>query len=175
MSFEKETALALLKKVRLSRGRVFLSGRRIALEIEDSLNTRIVFDGKSLWYIVSPPGEKKQMVRMKEGADSQNRALLSILFRPDVFFQQFRFLSSRPKGRTWILDFAPANSESEIKSFSVKTDGKRILKLWTLWSSTGNKETYTFSNIRFHQSISPRRFQVKGKTSDIGKNAPHKN
>ncbi len=159
MHFDKETSLKLLKKTKLSKGFIFLSGARLSLEVKDSLNTRILFDGKSLWYIVMPPGGKKQVMKINEKEHGWNKALLSLLFRPDVFFQKFRFVSSRPKGRTWLLDFEPKEG-SEIKTFSLKVDGKRLLKLWILWRLTGNKEVYTFSNIRFNQQIPARRFKL---------------
>ena len=160
MNFDKETTLALLKKTKLSKGFVFLSGAKVALEVKDSLNTRILFDGKSLWYTAFPPGGKKQVMKISDKEKGWNKALLSLLFRPEVFFQEFRFVSSRPKGRTWLLDFEPKTS-AEIKTFSLKVDGTRLLKLWILWRSTGNKEVYTFSNIRFNQKISARRFKPR--------------
>ncbi len=163
MNFEKKVYLKLLKKTKFSSGEFFLSKGRIVLKVKDALNTRILFDKNQLWYITSPPKEKEQIVRRDIKNSDQNKLLLSFLFRPDFLFQEFRFVSARSKGRTWILDFEPVRKGSEIKSFSVKVDGKLILKIGIKWDSLGNEEEYTFSDIRFNQNIPARYFQVKGK------------
>lgn len=159
MNFKKTTYLKLLKKTKKSAGEVLMSKGSFVLKVADSLNTQILFDGNHLWYIISPPDAKKQIEQINLNTAEQNKHLLSILFSSDLFFQNFRFISSRSKGRTWILDFEPVKS-SDIKSFSVKVDGGLILKVWLEWKVSENKEEYTFSNIRFNQNISPARFQM---------------
>ena len=161
MNFEKKTFLKLLNKIKISKGEILISKGSIVLKVEDYLKTRILSDRNHLWYITSPPRERKQIVKinLKNVAD-KDKAFLSFLFYPELFFQVFQFVSSRPKGRTWILDFKPVNDDSDIQSFSVKVDGKLILKAWLKWKSLGNEEEYTFSNIRFNQKILPENFQI---------------
>lgn len=161
MNFEKKTYLKLLKKTKVSKGEILMSKGSIALKMEDNLKTSIVSDRNYLWYMTSPPGEQKQTVKIDlRKVTGKNKMFLSLLFSPELLFQQFRFFSSRPKGRTWILDFKPVENDSEIQSFSVKVDGRLILKAWIKWKNLGNEEEYTFSNIRFNQKMAPENFQI---------------
>lgn len=161
MDFEKKTYLKLLKKTKVSKGEILMSKGSLALKMEDNLKTRIISDRNYLWYITSPPGEQEQTVKIDLGEMAgKNKVFLSLLFSPELLFQQFHFVSSRPKGRTWILDFKPVKTDSEIQSFSVKVDGRLILKAWIKWKNLGNEEEYTFSNIRFNQKISSENFQI---------------
>ena len=159
MNFEKQIYLKLLQKTKKSKGEILMSKGSFVLKVADLLNTRILFDGNHLWYIVSPSGAKEQIEQINLNTAEQNKHLLSFLFSSDMFFQKFRFVSSRSKGRTWVLDFEPVKS-SDIKSFSVKVDGGLILKIWLEWKNSENTEEYTFSNIRFNQNISTRQFQM---------------
>ncbi|MCY4322042.1 MAG: outer membrane lipoprotein carrier protein LolA [Bdellovibrionaceae bacterium] len=163
MDFEKKTYLKLLHKTKTSKGEIFLSKGSILLKIEDPLKTKIIFDGKHLWYITSPAGEKKQVLEWDIQTSLKNKSLLSFLFHPHLLFQNFRVVHSRPKGRTWIFQFEPIHNNSEIQSFSVKVDGKRILTAWIKWKNLGNEEKYTFSNIQFNQKIPLKYFQVSKK------------
>lgn len=164
MNFEKKTYLHLLKKTKVSRGEILISKGSIVLKIEDSLKTRVLSDRNHLWYITSPLGEQKQIVKVDlKDVASKNKVFLSFLFYPDLFFQNFHFVSTRRKGRTWVLEFKPVSSDSDIKSFAVKVDGRLILKAWLKWKSLGNKAEYTFFHIRFNQEISPDNFQVNEK------------
>ena len=160
MRFEKKTYLKLLHKTKISKGEVFLSKGSILLKMADPLKTKIIFNGKHLWYITSPSGEKKQVLKWDAKTSSKTKVPLSFLFRPDSLFHNIRFVLSRPKGRTWILNFEPLHNSSEIQSFSVKVDGKIILAAEIKWKNLGNEEEYTFSNIQFNQNIPLEYFQV---------------
>ena len=163
MHFKKRTYLKLLDKTKISFGEIFLSKGAFNLKVKDALKTQFVFDGKHLWYITSPREEQKQIVKLDTKTSHKSKLLFSFLFRPDLLFQNFRFISSRQKGRTWILSFEPVNIKSEIQSFSVKVDGKRILQVWIKWKNLGNEEEYTFSNIQFNQNIPSRFFHISKK------------
>ena len=161
MNFKKNTHLKILKKIKKSQGQIFMSKGSIALKVKDSLNTRIVSDKKYLWYITAPHGKKKQTVKIDlKNVAGGEKVFLSFLFSSKLLFQKFRFISSRPKGRTWILDFKPIEDSSEIHSFSVKIDGNLILKAWLKWKNLGNEEEYTFSDIRFNQKVLADHFQI---------------
>ena len=160
MHFKKRTYLKLLGKTKISFGEIFLSKGAFNLKVKDALKTQFVFDGKHLWYITSPREEQKQIVKLDTKTSHKNKLLFSFLFRPDLLFQNFHFISSRQKGRTWILSFEPINIKSEIQSFSVKVDGKRILQVWIKWKNLGNEEEYIFSNIQFNQNIPSRFFHI---------------
>ena len=161
MNFKKSTYLKLLKKTKVSKGEILMSRGSIALKVEDNLKTRIISDRNYLWYITSPSGEQKQTVKIDlKNIAGKNKAFLSLLFSPELLFQEFHFVSSRPKGRTWILDFKPVKNDSEIQSFSVKVDGRLILKAWLKWKNLGNEEEYTFFNIRFNQKITSENFRI---------------
>ncbi|MDE0119420.1 MAG: outer membrane lipoprotein carrier protein LolA [Bdellovibrionales bacterium] len=160
MRFEKKTYLKLLHKTKTTEGEVFLSKGSVLLKMADPLKTKIIFNGKRLWYITSPLGEKRQILEWDAQTSPKSRGLLSFLFRPDLLFQNFRLVLSRPKGRTWILSFEPVHNHSEVQSFSVKVDGTRILTAWIKWKNLGNEEKYTFSNIQFNQNIPLEYFQV---------------
>ena len=163
MSFKKETNLELLKKKKVSEGEIFLSKGRVLLKIKDHLNTQILFDGNHLWYIRLPIEEKKQIVKVNLKTKGKNNMLISFLFKSDLFFQNFRFISSRFKGRSRILSFEPKNPDSEIQFFSVKVEGKLILAAWLRWKNLGNEEKYRFFNIRFNQNIPISYFQIDTK------------
>ena len=160
MKFKKNTYLNLLKKTKTSSGKIFLSNGSVFLKVEDVLNTRILFDGTRLWYITSPEGEGKQIIPVKLNKAQGNKPLLSALFHYDLFFRSFSFIGSRLKGRTQIWNFKPKRDDSDIHSFSVKVEGNLVLKIWLQWKNTGNKEEYTFFNIRFNQNIPPKYFKV---------------
>lgn len=160
MHFKKKTYLKLLKKTKKSTGEILISKGAFVLQVKDHLNTQILFDRKNLWHIVSPVGEKKQISQIHLKQAEQNRQMLSILFLPETLFQTFRFVSSRVKGRTWILNFRPIDKHSEVKNLSIKVDGNLILKALLKWKNSGNEEEYVFSNIRFNQSFSNQLFQI---------------
>ena len=144
----------------MSEGEIFLSKGRILLEVNDHLNTRILFDGNGLWYIRSPKKKEKQIVKMNLETAYGNKVFISFLFEPNLFFQSFRFVSSRFKGRSQILNFETIDADSEIQSFSAKVEGKLILTAWLKWKNLGNEEEYSFSNIRFNQDIPDHYFRV---------------
>ena len=158
MGFKKKTYLKLLKKTKKSTGEILISKGHFVLKVRDHLNTQILFDGKALWHISFPAGAKKQVEKVSF-SKNQKKYSLSLLFSPDLLFQHFRFISSRPKGRTWILHFKPVQKSAEISSFSVKMDGNLILGVWLKWKNSENEEEYTFSNIRFNQDISLKAFK----------------
>ena len=160
MNFQKETYLKLLQKTKTSTGHIMLSKGSMLLNFSDALKTRILFDRNYLWYMTAAEGEKRKIIKIDLKTSSKGKTLLSFLFYPDLLFKEFRFVSSRTKGRTWILNFEPADSGSEIESFSIKVDGKLILKTWFKWKNPANEEIYTFSNIRFNQTISKKNFQI---------------
>ena len=152
MNFKKKTYLSLLGKTKQSAGTLFLSKGTFILKGDDTLKTKLFFDGKDLWHTTHPPGEKKQTIKVDLKSTQKNP--LSFLFQPDLFFQKFKFISAHPKGRTWVLNFEPVNPQWEIKSFEVKIEGKRILQVKLKWKDPENKEEYSFSHIRFNQQAS---------------------
>ena len=157
MNFTKITRVSLLNKIKKSKGEIVLSRGAFVLRLSDQFRTRILFDKKDLWYITAPPGEKPQKERISTGFKTP----LSVLFQPEKLFAQFQFVSSRPKGRTWVLDFVPAEGgPADIRSFSVKVDKDRILTVWIKWKNPDNEEEYRFSHIRFHQEITPSVFAI---------------
>ena len=160
MNFQRTLELKLLKKTKKTRGKITLSKSSISLQLEDTLKTRIVFSGDNLWYITSPAGQKKKIVKINLKEKDQDKNFLSLLFNSESLFQKFRFISSRQKGRTWILNFEASQPSVEISSFSVKIDGKLLLKAWLRWREFGDKEEYTFSNIQFNQEIPSNFFHI---------------
>ena len=147
MAFNKKAYFPLLKKSKTSRGEIFLSGKKILLKLKDHLNTRILFDGQKWWHIITPPGETKRVSPIQP---DQN---ISVLFHPTAFFQNFRFVSQKIKGRAQILNFMPKSKSSPLQSLSVKVEQNRILKVEIKWQDSGNEEVFLFSNIRFNQII----------------------
>ena len=161
MDFKKNTHLKLLKKTKMSKGQIFIKKGSLFLTVEDALHTKILFDGKDIWYITSSEGEQRQAVRIALTKASKNKMLLSFLFHPDWLFQKFRFVSSHFKGRAQVVVLEPINKNSDIHSFSVKVEKELILKAWLKRKNPEDEEEYTFSNIRFNQKISPQVFQIK--------------
>ena len=161
MLFKKKTILKLLNKQKISHGKIFLSSGQILLAVKDHFNTRILFDGNDLWYIRSP--KNQEIVKIKLEETKEEKKPISFLFNPDLFFQKFRFISSRFKGRSQILNFEPIDAHSEIQRFSAKVEGKLILMIWLKWKDLGNEEEYSFSHIQFNQDIPAHYFQVSRK------------
>ena len=160
MNFKKNTHLKFLKKNRYSTGKIFLSQGLMKLDIEDSMNTRLIFDKNNLWYQTSTPEGKIKTAKIDLKKEIQNKAIISLLFNPDLFFQVFRFVSSRSKGRTTILEFLPIQKQQNISRLSIKIESDRILQLELEWEDLGTVEEYTFSDIRMNQKIPEKTFKV---------------
>lgn len=160
MRFKKTTELKLLTKTRVSTGQIFLSKTAMALKLEDKLNTRIVLNNHTIWYITCL-GNKPQVTQWNFKGDKSAVLILS-LFQKNRFSEVFRFVSSYPKGRTYIRQFKPVGKAEDIQSLSVKTEGYMILTASIEWKN-GNSEQYQFSDIRRNQNISDKHFQIKDK------------
>ena len=153
MAFKKRAYFPLLKKSQSSTGEIFLSKKKILLTLKDHLNTQVLFDGKRWWHIVTPHGEAKRVSAIKP---DQN---ISLLFQPDMLFQNFYFVSQEAKGRTQILNFGPKSQASPLQSLAVQVEQNRILKVWLKWQGSNNEEVFSFFNIRFNQKLSPAFFK----------------
>ena len=160
MNFQKKTHLKILQKTRKSSGKIFLSQGLMKLEIKDSMNTEIIFDKTHLWYKTSTPDGKIKTVKIDFKNKVKNKAIVSFLFNPDLFFQVFRFVSSRSKGRATIFEFLPIQKTENISRFSIKIEGDRILLVQVEWKDLNTLEEYTFSDIRMNQKIPAKAFKA---------------
>ncbi len=160
MRFKKTTRLKLLTKTRISTGQIFLSKKAMALKLEDKLNTRMVLNNHTIWYIMCLSG--KPQVTQWSFKDDKSAVLILALFQKNRFSEVFRFVSSHPKGRTYIRQFKPIGNAEDIQSLSVKTEGYMILTASIEWKN-GNSEQYQFSDIRRNQNISDKHFQINDK------------
>ena len=147
MAFHKQAYFPLLKKRTSSQGEFFLSQNKVRLDLQDPHNTQILFDGRKWWHIIAPAGEPKQVSAIQPDSN------IAVLFQPEVFFKNFRFVLKKTKGRAQILHFKPQGKKAQLEALSVKIERDRILKVWLKWKGSGNEEVFSFSNIRFNQVL----------------------
>ena len=131
MSFKKTTKLKLLIKTRVSTGQIFLSKKAMALKLEDKLNTRLVLNDRTIWYITCL--DNKPQVTQWNFKYDRSAVLILSLFQKNRFSEVFRFISSYSKGRTYIRQFKPIGKVEDIRSLSVKTEGYMILTASIEW------------------------------------------
>ena len=160
MNFEKKTYLKFLKKNRYSKGKIFLSQGLMKLQIQDTLNTQIIFDKTHLWYQTVTPERKTKTTKINLKTEAKNKAIISFLFNPDLFFQVFYFVSARSKGRTTIFEFLPIQKTDNISRLSVKIESDRVLLVQVEWRDLNTLEEYTFSDIRMNQKIPAKTFKL---------------
>ena len=166
MNFKKKTWIALLKKHRLSKGRVFLSKTRVFMEADHS--AQVIYSGKDFWYIMDS-GQEKKAVKINLNQRVQSAGLVSFLFSPNKFFKIFQFVSAEVKGRTKIFHFKPIDSKDRMSGLLVKVEDDQILQVTLNWKDKGGKEEYTFFNIRRNQKIPDRQFQIPGQALELKK------
>ena len=159
MNVKKRSVLKLLKKEYVSEGKIFLSQGFLALYLEKG--ARVVLDIKKgvLWYISGLGTGSEQVVR--QTGPGKKADLLGWVFSREKLVENFRFVSLRQKGRTHVLEFAPLR-EGDIKTLSLKVEGRLLLEVRIQWKSLGNEERYEFSDIQFNRKMDRRHFQVPG-------------
>ena len=100
MNVKKITRLNFLKKNRISHGKIFLSKGLMALQMVDSMGTRIIFDKAKnvIWYITDFESNSQKVVKVDLSGNKGLESFLVFLFYRERFSDVFRFASSRSKG-----------------------------------------------------------------------------
>ena len=160
MNFEKKTHLKFLQKIRTSNGKIFLSQGLMKLEIQDAMNTQLFFNKTQLWYQTVTPEKKIKTIKINIKTEDKNKAVISFLFNPDLFFQVFQFESASSKGRTTVFEFLPIQSTEHIRRLAIKIESDRILLVQVEWRELDTLEEYIFSDIRMNQKIPIKIFKV---------------
>ena len=160
MDFKKLSFMGLLNKTKKSKGKIFLSKGKIAINLEEEMKTKIIFDGKNLWYLTRTSlGEKRR--EKLDFKKTHAQALISVLFNSPQFFKTFKFVSSKPKGRRFEFLFVPKQKSHDIEFLKIKVEKERILQAIIRWKSLKNREEYTFSNIQRKKAISSEHFNIE--------------
>lgn len=159
MKVEKSLKSELLGKETRHSGKIFLANGKFRWENTVPEETLLVFDGKTIWSIQTPPkefGGEPQIARGKVDKKTKSQILIASLLGEDLE-KSFKVVKDDKSGN---IEVAPKGNDLTVKSLNLVIDTKKSeLKEVSYKDEIGNVTTLKFSDIQFKSKANNKLFQ----------------
>jgi outer membrane lipoprotein carrier protein len=163
LEVEKKTKSELMGTETIAPGTIYLSPKKFRWDSKGNENSKIYYDGKTIWTIQEPPKGFKappQITKMKMDKKSESQIFLNSLFKEN-FNDQFKLIKKTKINDVWEFRLRPLKKNLGVKELSLKITDKNQVKEISYVDEIQNKIVIQINKTTFSKKLNAATFQFK--------------